>query len=233
MLLWLLFVSWLHLGLGFAPNANKKWLVKPDLLMSYWNFEDGPAKVILQQLRPSLKSTDDRSTWLKTIVGFPERVPWEHVKTVIAYSLTLKPEWTFGLYDELLTNILAGYYDESPERDAALTEELDKVLEQITNESDILAMNLMIQSVIEQADEEREYEEEVTVINRKAPPQSLAREVLDKSRYLKETYENRVKESIATLPVIAVDAASDKKRRAAAFRTLCLLRFVRQGLQTV
>lgn len=195
----------------------------------YWDFESGGAYVTLNSLRTSLATTEDRSSWMKLMVAYPENTPWEHVKTVLVSALSLKQEWTFGLYDTLYDEILQGKYDATPEAETALIDELDRILEMVVAEYDIIAMNLLMQSAIEIAEEEREYEAEVTIKSTKPPDVNLSRGILDKSRYLKETYEKKV-QTMEELPLLVVSAEADKRRRAAAFRALCLLRFVRTGI---
>ena len=89
-------------------------------------------------------------------------------------------------------------------------------------------MDLMIMSIRETAEEEAEYEADVKMVNQ---PEPGFKRILDKSRYLRETYEKKA--SVIFPPDVEVPPEVDKRRREAVFRTLCVLRFVRQGIPDV
>jgi hypothetical protein len=181
---------------------------------------------IASQLSISLASSEQRSEYLKAIVGFPNKTPWSQVKTILALSMNTKPEWTFGLYDTILENLVSGAYDVDAISDAKLCEDLNDILPNCLGELDIIAMDLMIATIREDAEEEEQDGNEVEIVPMLEP--GLKR-IFDKSSYLRDRYEN--KNIIPTTPLeIEVSAASDLDRRKSAFRALCLLRFVRVGI---
>ena len=109
-----------------------------------------------------------------------------------------------------------------------MTEKLNTILQNVVDDSEILAMDLMILSLREAAEEEGEYDADVKVVNQPEP--GFGR-ILDKSRYLRETYDKKME--VVFPPESMVPPEIDKRRREAAFRTLCLLRFIRQGLPDI
>lgn len=132
------------------------------------------------------------------------------------------------MYIELLQRILIGHYDNGSQANDELSEKLNQVLRNVVDESEILAMDLMILSIRETAEEEAEYAAEVKMVNQ---PEPGFLRILDKSRYLRETYE---KKTAATFPPGGeVPPDVDKRRREAVFKALCVHRFVRQGIPDI
>lgn len=197
-----------------------------------WDLEAGGHSTEIERLRGSLSTSEDRTSWLKSIVGRPDQTSWNDVKLVMALCMRSKPEWTFGLFDQLVEDLCAGKFDHSSEEDALLSAEIEQILPQCLPDSDLLAMDLMIQSIQEEAEDEAEFEADVRTLEPRASSQTLYKTVFDKSRYLKETYEKNLQlaGTKTRLPEIAVSPEADTHRRAMAFKALCLLRFVRLGI---
>ena len=92
------------------------------------------------------------------------------------------------------------------------------------DESEVLAIDLMIMSLREAAEEEAE--------ERGINPSEIGlSHILGKGKFLRDTYEKKTTEIFPE--VSDVSPALDKRRREAVFRTLCILRFVRQGFTSL
>ena len=155
-----------------------------------------------------LASTKDRKIFIESIVLDNKRVVWDDIKRAVELSLKNGgPEWTFGFFDIFYDSLKAGNFD-SPVGCEFFCTEAHDCLKSLWPEEEFETMELLISGVRQRAIEEK-YENEldsdgVVILGH------------DEFRFGDESD--------------GVSPELDRLRREAAFKILCLVRFVRQGI---
>ena len=163
----------------------------------------------LGELKARCSTPELRRRFMEDVVVDNNKVAWPLAEQAFAFSLKNDDrDWVLGLMDKTLAKVVAGYFQNPVPPHTCehlaleFAAEIEDALEVAADEFDQTATTLMI------------------IRAREAFEDELYDQGIDLS-----TFENSFGDER-----LGISAATDKRRREAAFKALCALRFVRLGV---